>query len=567
MSANIIMGGKSKLQKARESALKDLRLIKGKLHARTYNAYEEKIYDKGIAGIGKIVSEINVLKNKPLLKLTQPLIKNVLQVETFNTSNKTTTFRNLTPEIIKNIVRSVDLSGDKRTILNVGNRHYTLNPQYIQQLIRNIDEFWVEGLDGQGSDAEALIAIKQVNEVSLSRPVKKVKSAKEGAFFKYYHKTKLDLEKFGIYTEKQKSYDENCLLQALLAYDIDPTILSAIRHIVKGIHIKTADLKQIADDYNLHITVKTISPEGTNSKNASNLAQYGENRKKKVEEQTGIRINLGLIDKHFFAIKPVDITSWALKNYFELCDKKDFHKITNSEGKKKEDRFIDSYDVIKYMFENKERYLTEMPTEDILDTQYYKECGEIEELDYVETAVKENTVKVNKVRDTKIIFFDFETTTEGVNHQPYLVCNSETETCYGEECGYDMLLSLYNKFHKNYKTLTLIAHNCGYDFRFIQQYLTLRTAIERGHNILQVEAVFFASAGKKINIILKDSYAIIAMPLSGFGKCFGLTITKDIIPYSLYTVKNVAKQLIKLEDIKPYCDYQVKCNILDRLIT
>ena len=56
-----------------------------------------------------------------------------------------------------------------------------------------------------------------------------------------------------------------------------------------------------------------------------------------------------------------------------------------------------------------------------------------------------------------------------------MVCNSETEIEYGDDCGHKMLKKLCQKFYTKEKkvTIILIAHNAGYDFRFIQQYLQI----------------------------------------------------------------------------------------------
>ena len=146
-----------------------------------------------------------------------------------------------------------------------------------------------------------------------------------------------------------------------------------------------------------------------------------------------------------------------------------------------------------------------------------------------------------------------------------MVCNSETEPEIGEDCGLKMLFKLYNKFHIDYDTLLLIAHNMSYDFNFLQQYLTITNILKRGKTILQVKGYFYAGNGKKIKIEIKDSYSIISMPLKNFGKCFKLEQAKEILPYKLYNKENIEKQFINLDDCKKYCDIQVDSENLDKL--
>ena len=147
-----------------------------------------------------------------------------------------------------------------------------------------------------------------------------------------------------------------------------------------------------------------------------------------------------------------------------------------------------------------------------------------------------------------------------------MVCNSETEIEYGEDCGHKMLKKLYLQLHDEFKSIILVAHNAGYDFRFIQQYLNIDSIIERGHNVMEVKGKFYYTKGKSIDVILKDSYSIITMPLKKFGKCFGLSQAKEILPYNLYTTENISKRFLSTAECKNACDIQVRCDNLDRFV-
>lgn len=180
---------------------------------------------------------------------------------------------------------------------------------------------------------------------------------------------------------------------------------------------------------------------------------------------------LGLIDQHYFAVALIQNTMYSIKHYFQLCEVDNYHSIINASNNKSKDRYTNSWEAIKYMFENKGEYLRDIPFDDLLDTQYHNEAQSIVNLKYPENAIRENTVTESESVGVPLVFFDFETTTNELIHKPYMVCNSETSIKYGEKCGLYMLRDLYNKFHKEHKSITLIAHNAGYDFRFIQQYL------------------------------------------------------------------------------------------------
>jgi hypothetical protein len=550
------MAKKNKNQKKqiRDKALKDLEGVKSKLNIRTYNSMKKSIINSNIDKVERLNEEIKNLTHKPLSKLTKNLVKDIVKVEKFNKSGNDTTIKKLNPSKLKSILKSIDLSVNKRAILSAGNRHYTLSAETIQKFIKNVDNFWVDeneiAAEG-GSDAELIQDVKEINEITLSKPKWLGKNVNEGAFWKYYNNINFDLSEFDIYDVKQKNYEDNCFIVALRAFDVDEEIITNVKIIMKGMYLKTKDLKDIVKNNDIYITIRKL--------NDKNLFHYGNKSHKRIE--------LGLIDNHYFAIKKVKFTSYSLKNYFELCDKEDFNKIYSKGGDKDEKRYTNSWEAIKYMYENKEIYFRDIPPEDILDTQYYKETKVVNASDVKKSNIKENKKPLDTEKDkNKIVFFDFETTTNEKIHKPYLVCNSETEAEYGEECGLYMLRKLYNKFYKDYNSITLIAHNAGYDFRFIQQHLSIRNIIERGHNLLSAEAIFTPYKGKFIKIIIKDSYSVITMPLRKFGKCFNLTIEKDILPYSLYNSQNIKKRYFAIEDIKPYCDHQVRCNILDRKI-
>ena len=63
---------KSKIVKSREQSLNILASVKSKLNIRTYNAYINKIYDKGLAANKKITAELELLKT---IKTSVPLVK------------------------------------------------------------------------------------------------------------------------------------------------------------------------------------------------------------------------------------------------------------------------------------------------------------------------------------------------------------------------------------------------------------------------------------------------------------------------------------------------------------
>lgn len=498
------------------------------------------------------IDEIKKTEKKKKYKEKKQINKTVENVKMFNQNSTSVTFTNITKKQLEIILKNLDLT--KRVVMSVDGKYYTLTPEKVNKMMQDIEQFWVEELENYGTNynADLLLRIKDVREVTILRPKWNGKNKNEGAFFKYYHNIELDLDGFGVHKEKQEKYNENCFVQALIILGIDDDIVKGIRSLICSKYLPTNKLTQIADKYKLYFRIKTLDKH-------KDTINFGDKKNREVL--------LGLIDQHYFAIAPVEITTYALKNYFSLKDIKDYHQVINACGKKSKERYTNSWEVIKYIYLNKENYLTQIPIDDLLETQYSDLVTEMKDLNYKETAIRSNEVKEKKEIHAPIVFFDFETTTDEIIHAPYMVCNSETKIQYGERCGYNMLRDLFEKFNKDYKTLVLIAHNVGYDFRFIQQYLIIEGIIERGHNILEAKGRFYYSKGRFINIILKDSYSIITMPLKKFGKCFNLDQDKEIIPYSMYNKSNINLRYLDENTCRKYCDIQLKCNNLDKITT
>ena len=89
---------------------------------------------------------------------------------------------------------------------------------------------------------------------------------------------------------------------------------------------------------------------------------------------------------------------YSVKNYFEICNEKDYNYIYNVKKEKKilHPRFTNSFEVIKYMYENKKFYLEQIPYTDLLDSQYYNEADEITTLEYSETSIRLNKFELEE---------------------------------------------------------------------------------------------------------------------------------------------------------------------------
>lgn len=584
MYNNIEMANKKLNKKIRKETLEQLDKLKesNNLTNRSYEAIKNSIEVSRIDVVKRLQQNFNVLvKSKSTQKITKGSLKEVVEniketkanliasaikkkyndiglINTFNKTKKEITIKNMTSTKLQRILRNLDTR--KGVLLKAGNKNYVLKPHTVKNLIESVNDFFVNEEQIHGSDNDIIQEIINLKQITLM-PFQKKKDTNQGGFFKYYNKTAIDLTDFQIYNYQPEKYNENCFVYALIQSELLTEIeINSIKCICAGIYVPCNKISEVCEKYNLTIRVKINST-------AHHLKKYGK----------GDRIiTIGLIDKHYFAIKTIPYTLYSIKNYEEVKDKKDWNKFYKQNARC-DTRFTDSFQAIQYMFLNQESYFEPMPYDDMLDTQYACEVGEITNLNYLDDDIKCNKVYKKKITNNMItyksygkektekfelVFFDFETITEGEKHIPYLVCNSYTnQTYYGENCGREMLYNLTNKLccgKDPVKVIILVAHNAGYDYRFIIDYLKMETEITSGKRLLEAVGNFYYGKGQSVRIVIKDSYSLCGLGLAKWGEAMKVPSEKEIMPYGLYTSKNVNDGYVDKSICKLWCMIEYK---------
>ena len=141
---------------------------------------------------------------------------------------------------------------------------------------------------------------------------------------------------------------------------------------------------------------------------------------------------------------------------------------------------------------------------------------------------------------TRDIFYgDFECTTDGDYHEPYLCCIKKRgvdpiNTFQGADCIKQHMDYLFT----NFKTSTVIFHNLAYDGRLVRYEFNVDKTLEKGKQIFTQS---FTRNGHVIMFI--DSYAKISYKLSMFPKIFDIgNIVKEILPYNYYSSQRVFRE-------------------------
>ena len=423
----------------------------------------------------------------------------------------------------------------------------------------------------------------------------------DGAFFPFLNQlTDLNLDRYGVHhVVDDKNYEDNCLIHSLETAGYDTT---AIKCLCKNQEIPMRHLKTIAKTLNIYLSVRRLDDE-------KKKTHYG--------DSTQPEIQLGLIEKHYFLIEDIPYTQFSIKNYQLLHDNQvaDWNKVFaietnkktgNKKYKRKDNRWTDSYTIIKYLVHNADTCLEPIKhTEKLYATNKYKQVKEFGSLEYNDKIFDwkdeepEGNLMENKpigtgmthVLDT--IFFDFETTTARndeteVVHKPYCVFTDKNKLgWWGRDCGRKMLNDFIERYgvskdqtftkprvnskgepildketgeqkidSKNLwdetiefkRCIRLIAHNSSYDFRFLLKYLTRIETIEKGTGLMNANSLYFHN-DKVVCINIRDSLKMINMPLRKFGECFALSVEKEIMPYDLYSEENIKTNWLPID----YC--------------
>ncbi len=455
--------------------------------------------------------------------------------------------------------------------LNVGNKSYTLNQGTLDRLIKNLDDLFVDTDEGDESDPEIIMLVKGNRTFEIERIDYKLDGtykANNGGFFKYTHKLEnVDLSKLQIYPNiNYKNYEINCFIHSMIESELftEPEI-NDMKSKMKTKYIRTKDIKKFCEVYKCCIEIETINDELKRS-----------TRMKVGDKNSERTLKLGLIDNHYILKTTIPYTRFSIENWNKIKHLENPNKIAqydNGYYKRKENRFIDSFTLVKLLMNEKDKYLTPITKcDEIYKTCYYDEVKVIDDLNYSENNVNFEVNYVKEKDEIPNIYFDTETIPYG-RHTAFVMVmkyrdetnNIITKIFRGENCGLKMLFWISDNVECSSDLgIKLIAHNLGYDFRFIGKYLKIKNIMERGTMMLGGMCNFVMNKKSgNLKIKLQDSYALIPEKLSKFPSMFGLESEKEFIPYKLYTNKNVETKYISLKKCLKECKIQSKANHIE----
>ena len=495
----------------------------------------------------------------------------------------------------------VTMFKNKKIMMRIGNRFVPFNIENIRNINRWFQPF--EEQDNFESDVEFKMHVARTPFISLSMiQDNHGNKLHEGAFFKYFNNTKLDLSRYQVYkndkettNDKKSVYEKNCLLYALEMGGLDEERLEYAKTFVHQAHVTKKSLSELCLKLEITITLEeectqkcekhgvrsrkiTIGKVGAQIRPVSLLYIYNSVKKSTMNNH----FEIGLLDDHFFLNDQVPCTLYAIENYAQVCRHKDWNQIYKFDNTKKcykrnASRYTTSFKLLQTMLRQTKKhsytnivdticdkhqisfafnhileYITPTPpllrpirydNSNILSTPYYKHVDKtIEKLKYSKkncTKTIEYVQTQDEGEDEPHEVLVFDfETCPNGKHVPYIVC------CYNSRrqdtyYGIDCGLQLLQSIDCN---TILLAHNATYDYRFLVRYLEKNQELARGNNLIVSKSVFNGHS-----IIIKDSFKLIPSALRTFPKIFNLqNMEKEVMPYTIYTEENVAERHIDI---------------------
>lgn len=497
---------------------------------------------------------------------------------------------------------------ERKWSINVEDVWFTLTPQNIAKVIKRFEAVkegtgGQEGYDEYDDDVateakykKATSAAESGSKVSISSFVPSSQRS-SGAFFKHINLTSFDLSRYGIYrSESEIETDDNCLFMALKQGGFPEERLDELRFTLQVRDIPEYKVKDVCEKFRIQVRL---------SKKGRTIV-YG---------KEGPIHNIGLLDSHYFINDTTEITTFAIKNYEELKEVPKFNLIVGKDGNKwKRDtrKCAKAFHIIETLMETKGLLRPIEYCNDLLRTPFHSKfkkrkgivLNQVSDEDIHSPKKKKAKKITNKLR----FFIDFETDTSikdpnaknknKAKHESYGVSVhfDDRETNYlgrkegklykawfedevkidektgepeldwdtGEprilhhaEAALRWICRKYREITNNARNgdceMLLLAHNLTYDIRFLMDRIMCTSILQKGSKTLTAKC-FRNHLGHKVPFTLKDTACMIPKKLVEFGKMFGLETEKEVLPYALYTKKNIEKRRCTVKEANKVFD-------------
>lgn len=496
------------------------------------------------------------------------------------------------------------------TVNGIETHRFLDDTNEITQLLQRIKNgFSTELVPTYGSDTEIIEEfILYGGDLTLTWLDKREYNKKtQGAYFKFYNRTELDLSRYQVYQKYQKIDYENCLIYTLKQAGIEDSVINKIDKDNLQTYLTLSNVKTLSELYDIQIEL-TYHDEKKQQK-----------RVKKFNTKSKTIIKIGLVDEHYFLNEPTEYSASAIKHYNETKHHKLFPKVEyepKAHKYKKSTKTLSSYEVIRNLY-NQKKYIKPITlsnlnntksTETLIEYQQLRNpkkactCGCVDALtkmhisreqlkgyilncqsignmhelpliydggirplkcickkehyneykDYSHSSTKTifkgnfKKSKVNPNNNYNLIFVDLETHIKNNIHVPYCISYAyETDAQIYNIYGHNCVKQFLDSLTSN---AVIITHNLAFDFRgFINELTNFQTPIETGTKLKMIQCRY-----QNYNLVFKDNCAFLPFKLSELPNMFNLKSgDKGAYPYNAINESNFDKK-IKYSELKPH---------------
>lgn len=428
---------------------------------------------------------------------------------------------------------------------------------FIMSILTN--GFVVEEGQTYGSDTLDNIIISDIDTFEIMTiPTPDRVINRDAAFFPYVNTTNLDLSSYQIYNQEQTKIKEreHCLIHTLLECGIPQSNTNEVKmSFVNGCNFRKKDLSSLPKMINSNIILHELKPDGKIKK--TNIGRGCDNN-----------INIAIHSSHFFKFETTMYSRYFINNYEELKDIPEAFRITKIDGRKGDNKKINSLSLVDKLM--KQDYFKKLDMSNFEETSSHTLLKEHIYLDNIEKEQQSMNIRQkSKTNDKAIFFADCESFVYDVNREHYLYLLGVV----GENDDYVKIFNVMNKEHENRKVspaqdlihqflnkitktgkqdACVYFHNLKYDYHLLEPYINIKNKCEKDNQIYSVTLTY-----KKRVIELRDSYKLIPFALEKFQKEFNLEKQfgkKEAICYEYYREDNNDKEC-KVETYRELLSY------------
>lgn len=395
----------------------------------------------------------------------------------------------------------------------------------------------------------------QIRDVTA--PKRPMRPARRGSWAPWRNNfLALDLTKYQIdFTDHAGLSDseerEHCFIFALRRSGrVDRSTLDLISSELYGRATTMRSLKDICQRYQLSVRVTCYT-------RSNHCVYFGPHSTRPID--------IGLFDQHYFYDGLMNVSNWVLEHPHEAACQGLHPQLgwayVMDEGRVVRDPrpIRKAGSVIRRMKELD--LLTPIRGDDpraVKKNYYTPKVFDDNNLEYQEKYCTPFQAPVDHDRPSFLWFSDFETTTNGDQHLPYMLCaysatgdefetHDYSTTVENAEEIWSAKLATFVSFilahtPDGHEPLVYF-HNLNYDMAFIIPYIPIQSRFKV--TVVNNKVIGFRvfSAQTRRSVTFRDSYALITAPLRSFAKMFSLSIEKEIFPYEYYTTTNFQTHL------------------------